>query len=385
MQVGAFKRSKGSVGVESFQGKLRIRLPRTLSREEFNVKQKYIPTGLDDTPEGRKLAEAKAKTIENDIQQKQFDPTLNKYLPSYIQVVTPTATETLTFFELWEKFKEHKFNSGIANTTKSKYESTTTALRKYGKDIKMLSDVHDFVEHERSLGKNDQTIKDRLIHLRHCANWGMQWGLLENTMFSVPLKEIVKPKRPEKEKPFSDAEIKAIIQAFENDRYYSHYTPFVKFLFQTGCRISEAIGLRWKHVGHNFAFVEFCESLTRGERRGTKTGVSRRIPCNDKLRELLASIKPENPNPDDLVFPSPRTGQGIDDHNFSQRAWKRVLEQAEVEYRRPYNCRHTFISHMINKTDIKIPQLAKLVGNRPEVLMKHYALELSNATIPDLI
>jgi hypothetical protein len=67
--VRAFKRSKGSVGVESFRGKLRIRLPWTLSREEFNVKQQYIPTGLDDTPEGRKLAEAKAKTIESDIQQ----------------------------------------------------------------------------------------------------------------------------------------------------------------------------------------------------------------------------------------------------------------------------------------------------------------------------
>jgi hypothetical protein len=44
--------------------------------------------------------------------------------------VTPTATETLTFFELWEKFKEHKFGSGIANTTKSKYESTTTGVRR---------------------------------------------------------------------------------------------------------------------------------------------------------------------------------------------------------------------------------------------------------------
>jgi hypothetical protein len=29
---------------------------------------------------------------------------------------------------------------------------------------------------------------------------------------------------------------------------YSYYAPFVEFLFLTGCRPSEAIGLQWKHV-----------------------------------------------------------------------------------------------------------------------------------------
>jgi integrase len=54
---------KGSVGVESFQGRLRLRLPRQL----FDGKQKYLTLGLPDTQVNRKAAEAKAKLIEADI------------------------------------------------------------------------------------------------------------------------------------------------------------------------------------------------------------------------------------------------------------------------------------------------------------------------------
>jgi hypothetical protein len=48
--------SKGSVTVETFQGRLRLRLPRQL----FNSKQKYLTLGLTDTDANRKVAEAKA-------------------------------------------------------------------------------------------------------------------------------------------------------------------------------------------------------------------------------------------------------------------------------------------------------------------------------------
>jgi Arm DNA-binding domain len=66
---------KGSVGVESFRGRLRLRLPRQL----FEGRQKYLALGLTDAGIGRKLAEAKAKLIESDIALERFDYTLAKY------------------------------------------------------------------------------------------------------------------------------------------------------------------------------------------------------------------------------------------------------------------------------------------------------------------
>lgn len=37
-----------------------------------------------------------------------------------------------------------------------------------------------------------------------------------------------------------------IIKVFEGDRYYGNCAQLVKFLFNTGCRPSEAIALQWK-------------------------------------------------------------------------------------------------------------------------------------------
>ncbi|MEA5614889.1 Arm DNA-binding domain-containing protein [Nodularia spumigena] len=97
MEHGA---SKGSVSVESFQNRLRLRLPRQL----FGGKQKYLTLGMADTPENGKLAEAKAKEIELDIAFERFDTTLAKYKPqSHLTLVVPIreGQQQPTLIELW--------------------------------------------------------------------------------------------------------------------------------------------------------------------------------------------------------------------------------------------------------------------------------------------
>jgi hypothetical protein len=71
---------KGAVGIESFRGRLRLRLPHQL----FNGKQKYVRTGLADTSVNRKAVEAKVKLIESDIAFERFDYTLAKYGKSIV-------------------------------------------------------------------------------------------------------------------------------------------------------------------------------------------------------------------------------------------------------------------------------------------------------------
>lgn len=69
------KQSKGSVGLEVFRNKLRLRLPRSL----FNGNQTYLSLGADDTKLNRKIAEQKIRQIEADILSNNFDFTLAKY------------------------------------------------------------------------------------------------------------------------------------------------------------------------------------------------------------------------------------------------------------------------------------------------------------------
>ncbi|MCC5624498.1 DUF3596 domain-containing protein [Nostoc sp. CHAB 5715] len=80
------KASKGTVSVESFQSRLRLRLPRQL----YEGTQKYLTLNLADTPENCQLAEQKAYQIELDIASGSFDETLAKYKPQrHLSIVTP--------------------------------------------------------------------------------------------------------------------------------------------------------------------------------------------------------------------------------------------------------------------------------------------------------
>ncbi len=86
--------------------------------------------------------------------------------------------------------------------------------------------------------------------------------------------------------PFYKQERDLIIQTFESDRYYSYYTPYVQFLFFTGCRPSEAIALQWKHITERD--IQFRQAIVMSE-----SG----LVCKEGLpASLLEQVKkyPEN-------------------------------------------------------------------------------------------
>ena len=134
----------------------------------------------------------------------------------------------------------------------------------------------------------------------------------------------------------------------------------------TGCRPSEALALRWKHVASSV--INFEQALVYAGKEGLvlkeglKTQNARKFPINAQLSTLLQTIRPANCSSEFLVFPSPN-GKFIDWHNFTNRAWKSVLVSLpDVGYRNPYQTRHTFCS-LCREVDIASVQIAKWVGN----------------------
>lgn len=184
-------------------------------------------------------------------------------------------------------------------------------------------------------------------------------------------------------KPFTVAEVSAIANAFRNNRYYSYYADYVEFLLGTGCRIGEVIGLKWKHVNNDCSRVWIGESLSRGDRKGTKTGRDRYLFLTERLQKLLLSRKPDNLNEEGLVFTAPKGG-AIDDHNFRNRAWRSILKECGIEYRKPYNSRATFVSHALD-AGMNPVDVAQLTGHNVRTLYEHYAGSIqSSPRIPDL-
>lgn len=309
------KGSKGSVGVEAFQGRLRLRLPREL----FAGKQKYLTLGLPDTDVNRRVAEAKASLIEADIRLERFDYTLVKYgkQPSQTQltVVEALKTPSLSLTELWAKYFDNK-RSSLKPKTLEKYENFAKLFAKLGN----LS-ANDALAVKKKLESITTTsrIRDALMYLSAACKWGMKHNLVTSNPFDGMYQEMPKPKYMIDPTPnaFSEDERDKIIEAFKHDRRkgmnYHSYAPFVEFLFLTGCRPSEAVGLKWKHISEDCASVSFEGSLVqignkRVESKGSKNNKTRKLTISPRLQALLLSIKPENCNPESFVFPSPDDG-----------------------------------------------------------------------------
>ncbi len=114
-------------------------------------------------------------------------------------------------------------------------------------------------------------------------------------------------------------------------------------------------------------------SRTYGEDNPPKTKGSRRtitlLP--EVVRVLREMPRPVLPRPDDFVFLTPE-GHAIDVDRFVEQHWHRALSATGTRPRPFYNCRHSFISHALER-GAKIKWIADYCGTSIETLQKHYA------------
>jgi len=198
-------------------------------------------------------------------------------------------------------------------------------------------------------------------------------------------------------RPFTDDEIKAIINAFDNDSFcsaksaykHSHYSDFVRFILATGVRMGEAVGLQTWHIDTVNHTVEISESLSpksaydnRRVQKSTKTGSVRVLPLPDSLIKRLIK-RMESLEKTAYVFTGPN-GKPIDADNFRGRVWKPVLNGLGIEYRVPYAARHTMASRAIEQ-GISITGVAYLMGHADTTMvMKQYGHMINRPNLPTI-
>jgi integrase len=235
------KSPKGTVGIESFQGRIRLRLPRQL----FDGKQKYLSLGLPDTILNRKAAEAKAKLIESDIALERFDHTLAKYgrQQPQLTVVESIQSQSPKIMKLWQQFFDSK-RPGIKPKTVEKYENLAKLFAKLGDlRIEEALEVRQKLERLTTVSR----MKDALMYLSAACKWGIKHKLVPSNPFEGMAQELPKHRYQADPKPsaFTEEERDRIIESFKGDQRkgmnYQHYAAFVEFLFGVGCRPSEAI------------------------------------------------------------------------------------------------------------------------------------------------
>jgi integrase len=393
--------SKGSVKILVSNGSLQLRF-------SYGGKRHYLSLGLTaDDKRNWRVAERKAAIIEDDIQKERLDMTLAKYKPqsalaTFTPVFTPVTPPKPDLAELWKQYEAFKKPLVSQTTYAVDYRKYRNHIAKLPtKNLEEAIAIRDYLV--ANLSPN--TTKRVLTNLCACCDWAIESGLITSNPFQGMAAKIQIPKAERGEEYdidcFSRAERDIIIEAFEESKHYSYYAPLVKTLFFTGMRPSEVIALQWKHIGEKFIAIE--QSITISEdghklKDGLKTQEQRRFPINDQLRDILNRIRPEDAKDSDFVFLS-KTGKFIDFGDFLNHAWKgyknrhgrfiegivsRLAREGKVErYRRPYQCRHTFISLCL-EGGIDAKDVARWVGNSPEVIYRHYAGNKRNLQVPEL-
>lgn len=359
------KAPKGTVVIQVFKERLRLWW-------SYLGKRYYLYIGLPDSKTNRIAAEQRARQIEGDIATNNFDSTLRKYKPQ--------SRIGFEFLDLWKKFVAHKRKSVTARTITTTFDPVLVKVKEYG-SIKTRSDAEQFAIWLQTQ-VSASWAKRMITMLNACFKWGIEQSLTTENPFEGLTRNIKVPPK-QASKPFTSEEMGAIVLGFRSDRYYSHYADYVEFLFGTGCRTGEAIGLRWKHLSDDCSIVWIGESLSRGVRKSTKTNRARTVALTPKLQAMLLARRPANPDPDGLVFTSPQGG-AIDDHNFRNRAWKTVLTRLEIDYRKPYTTRSTLISHALD-LGMNPVMIAQLTGHDVQVLYQNYAGNVnSRPRLPEL-
>ena len=333
--------------------------------------QRQLSLRIPDTPENRQLAARQAAKIEADIITGDYDESLSRYeIVAHQTRWQRSTSSTAELFDLFTQFKAKDGTSG--QTISTKYKALRSNIVRFGRNIVTGDDARDLVRLLRDR-QSPRTANQNLVLLKSFGQWLADEKHFRNNLFADirPLKGAAAV-RVQDRTPFSPDELSQFLMTMLLHPTASHYYGFTLTLFSLGLRPSEAIGLRWEHINLDQALVTVRESLSRApdgrtsgknrQRKGTKTDNVRVLKMGDRLRQLFSRLKPDDAQPDDLIFTAAGGGP-IDDHNYRERYWKVVCDAAGIRYRPPYTTRHTLISHGLEYGGWTAKQAAAVAGH----------------------
>lgn len=145
--------------------------------------------------------------------------------------------------------------------------------------------------------------------------------------------------------PFTRSEVQLILQQLEGQS-----RNLIQFAFSSGLRTSELIALRWQDVDFHKDRIYIRVAVVERREKTTKTASGlRTVSLNDQSRESLKSQKIFSAN-EDRVFIDPKTGcPWRSDQIIRKRVWMPALKAAGLEYRNPYQTRHTYASMLLSR------------------------------------
>lgn len=342
----------GTARLESVKGRLRVRFPAALC----GGKPVSRSLGLKDTFKNRNIAQEKIDAINSDIVLGQFDPTLERYLPqskqaNYKQKVKDIYPD-ITLLSLWLECTEY-YQLSVKETTWVHWKKT---IEPWICKLPYQSPDRALEIRNWLLKNTTESMTKRVLgYLCKTCSWALKHEKIKTNPFQGLACELKHKYEKEPDpNPLSREQKEMVVETFREHQTLSYYTNFVEFLFLTGCRPEEAVGLTWGDIHSQYKYIFFDGGITYSSGKqistkgqGSKNNRHRRFPCNTNLKAFLRSLHPKPLQKSSLVFPGPK-GKPLNYNNFRDRIWKRIVDPIKPDTT-PYSARDTFITEQISK------------------------------------
>jgi integrase len=258
------------------------------------------------------------------------------------------------YANLYLKFKQKE----LKNSTFEKYKSIIELrLLPIFKDLPInsikTSDIKSWLFDIDDVGGKSKRIYISVIK-----------GIFDEALYDELIEKnpVSRIRPPEMDKPlihpFTPQEVRDIIQSAE----MSNYRNYLNIAFFTGMRSGEIIGLKKEDIDLKNRILKVRRTRSRfGESEPKTRGSKRDIPILDSLCPLIEELY--NSHDHDYLFKTQYNEPYRDTNVFVDRYWRPSLESLKIEYRRPYNTRHTYATNMLYRNLVTPVELAQLLGH----------------------
>jgi integrase len=365
----------------------------------YNGMRFWEGTKLEDTPQNRQLAEARALIISQEMKDGTFDylrhfPSGNKRYLFVREQQRPASSETVeTYYEKWILRQEnsalpHQFKEYKSQITNHILPTRVDGMRFGTIPLSALTTDHLAKLQAALRAKRQPNGEPYKASSINAFIGGSLRAMLRDARRShdltVDLFELFDPLPLTDKKnsidPYDPGERELILEAFRLKR--PQYFAFVYHQFWTGCRPSEACYLRRCHVDLRYGWERFEGSHVQGHEHGSKNVRSNR---EHEMRDGLVDVMKAHlaydvsaewmavpaPDPDGYVFTTP-SGAAITEDNFYKREWLPMLRRLKLRPRPFYNTRHSYISFMLSSGRSAL-YVSKQTGDRIQTLETNYA------------
>jgi integrase len=307
----------------------------------LNSKRIQRSTGLQDTKENRiKLEKEVIPALEKRVFLGDFSKPDSKKFSHYFNKYIDLHKED-------KSFKSRKYVYDKVNAFFGNYEITgikRLTVKEYLNNLPYKSSSKkDYVKCLK--GVFDIAIDDEVITTNHAVG--------------------IKLKADEKEavQIFTPSEIEAMLS--NADEMFKNYIGIALY---TGMRNGEILGLMHSDIQDDRICIR--RSISKGRITSPKTvGSVRDVPIFEAVRPFLESQKKIS----NSLYLFDYKNVFISDANFFRARWATLVKKCDMEYRKLYSTRHTFITAMLNSGKFKIMEIAAIVGHTsPEMIMKNY-------------